>query len=710
MNHRTTRRPPLRPALGAVPDATGTTFAVHSGGEAVDLCLYDEAGRETRLPLTHRTHDVWHRRVEGVGPGTRYGFRVHGPWDPWHGHRYNPAKLLLDPYARAVDGALQMDDAVFGHVVGADDTVRDDRDSAPFMPRSVVVDGGFAWGDDAPPRVPWGETVLYEAHVRGLTMRHPEVPAALRGTYAGLAHPAVVEHLLRLGVTSIELLPVHHFVSEPFLARSGRTNYWGYNSVGFFAPHGPYAAAGSRGEQVDEFKAMVRTLHEAGLEVILDVVYNHTGEGGADGPTLSLRGLDNATYYRLRHGRLYGDFTGCGNSLDLRRPPTLQLVTDSLRYWVSEMHVDGFRFDLAPTLARETDGFDAHHAFLAVLGQDPVLSQVKLIAEPWDVGPGGYQLGHFPPPWAEWNDRYRDTIRDAWLADNARKHGSGVRDLAYRLAGSSDVFEASGRGPLASVNFVTAHDGFTLHDLVTYEQKVNHVNGEANADGADHNRGWNCGVEGPTDDPQVLTLRRRMMRNLLATLLLSTGVPMLTAGDETGRSQHGNNNGYCLDDPTTWLVWETAGWQQDLLEWTRALLRLRREHPVLRQGEFFDGRPLHEGGRKDLAWFAPDGREMTAEGWFDHRLRVLGCYLSGDFVHAEDDDAPDDRSVLMLVNTGPEDQAFVLPAGPWATAYEPLLDTTDERPAREGEHPGRLAAGTSLRLGPHSLRLLAACH
>ena len=689
--------------LGAHADATGTAFAVHSGGEAVELALFDEDGTERRVPLSQGAAGVWHGRVDGVAAGHRYGYRAHGPWDPWHGHRFNPAKLLLDPYARALDGSLRLDDAVFGHDVAGDDTVRDERDSAPFVPRSVVVSDGFDWQGDAAPRVPWSDTVVYELHARGFTLRHPDVPEGQRGTYAGLAHPAAIDHLLGLGVTTVELLPVHHFVSEPFLIRRARANYWGYNSVGFFAPHAGYAAAGSRGQQVTEFKEMVRALHAAGIEVVLDVVYNHTGEGPPDGPTLCWRGLDNAAYYRLRHGRHYDDFTGCGNSLDLRHPRCLQMVADSLRYWVQEMHVDGFRFDLAPTLARRADAFDPRSAFLAVVGQDPALSQAKLIAEPWDVGPGGYQLGRFPPPWAEWNDRFRDAVREAWLADNARKHGSGMRDLAYRLSGSSDVFEA--KGPLSSVNFVTAHDGFTLRDLVSYEEKHNQGNGEHNRDGSDHNRSWNCGVEGPTDQPEVTALRRRMMRNLMATLMVSTGVPMLTAGDETGRTQEGNNNAYSVDAdgssqdrrPAAYAVdWAPDDEAGDLLGWSRALLTLRREHPVLRQGAFFDGRPVRDGGLRDLTWFAPGGAEMSAEGWFDHDLRVLGLHLAGEVA--------EDSSLLVLLNTGPDEETFTLPAQPWASSYRCLLDTTDERPARTGPE---VTAGTAVMLTPHSVQVLA---
>jgi isoamylase len=690
------------PPLGSTVDDSGTTFAVWSAGEAVDLCLYDEAGHESRVPLTERTHGVWHTHVAGVGARQRYGYRAHGPWDPWHGHRFNPAKLLVDPYARAIDGSLLPDDAVIDHTVAPggstlDDTVLDSRDSAPFVPRSIVVGTGLDWTGDRKPAVAWSDTVIYELHVRGFTMRHPDVPAPLRGTYAGLAHSAVLEHLVALGVTTVELLPVHHHESELTLLRRGQTNFWGYNTLGFFAPHAGYSSSGTRGEQVAEFAAMVRAMHDAGLEVVLDVVYNHTAEGGVGGPALSWRGLDNHGYYRLRHGRLYEDYTGTGNTLDIRHPRTLAMVTDSLRYWVQEMHVDGFRFDLAPALARGSDAFDATGTFLAVIGQDPVLSRVKLIAEPWDIGPGGYQLGQFPAPWAEWNDRFRDTVRQSWLGDNARKQSSGVRELAYRATGSSDVFDDTGRGPLSSVNFVTAHDGFTLHDLVTYEQKRNEPNGENNRDGSGHNRGWNCGVEGPTADPDVLRLRRRMMRNLLTTLLTSTGVPMLTAGDETGRTQLGNNNGYCIDDEATWVDWAWPSWRLDLLAWSRELLGLRRTHPALGRVDFFDGHDLHEDGRKDLTWFSADGHEMTDTEWFDHDRQVVGRYLT----HPQ----PGGEPLLILANTGPDEVSFVLPGGHWASAYRALLDTSDERP--EPSETGQ-PAGSTLLLRPHSVSVLAA--
>jgi glycogen operon protein len=691
---------PLVPRLGAHPDDHGTAFAVFSRGEAVDLCLLDDDGGERRVPLSERTHDVWHGYLPGVRPGQRYGYRVQGPWDPGHGHRFDHGKLLVDPYARAIDGTLRLDPAVLGPAAGADDRVADGRDSAPYVPHAVVFHPGYDWQGDRRPEVPWADTVVYETHVKGFTAAHPGVPAHLRGTYAGLGHPAAVEHLLSLGVTSIELLPVQQLSSEPTLLRRGQTNYWGYNTLGFFAPHAGYSSSGARGQQVTEFRDMVRALHAAGLEVLLDVVYNHTAEGGVDGPTLSWRGLDNAAYYRLTGGRRYVDVTGCGNTLDLRHPRALAMVTDSLRYWVEELHVDGFRFDLAPALARGGDGFEATGTFLSVIAQDPVLSTVKLVAEPWDVGPGGYQLGGFPAPWAEWNDRYRDTVRDSWLGGHGRgrSHAGGVRDLAYRLSGSSDLFAA--RGPLASVNFVTAHDGFTLHDVVSYDRKHNEANGEDNRDGTDSNHSWGCGAEGPTDDAEVLALRRRMMRNLLATLLTSTGVPMLTAGDEVGRTQSGNNNAYCIDDETSWLSWQHEPWQDDLLTWTRALLALRAAHPVLRHDEVFDGRPAHPDGTKDLAWFGTDGEEMSPERWFDHDLHVLGMYLSGK--PDPDGSAPD--PLLVLLNTGADPVDARLPGKTWGTSYDVLLDTADERPAPGGTHE----AGADVTLAGRTVVVLAA--
>jgi glycogen operon protein len=682
-------QPGRRLPLGASWDGSGTNFALWArDAEAVELCLFDAAGAEQRLQLGDHAYGAWHGYVPGVRPGQRYGYRVHGPWFPEVGHRFNPAKLLLDPYARAVDGRLVVADEIYGHTYGLDDAARDDRDSAPYVPRSVVTDPSFDWGDDRPPDVPWPETVIYEAHVRGLTMRHPDVPEHLRGTYAGLAHPAVVEHLTSLGVTAVELLPVHQFVSEAHLLRRGRTNYWGYCSMGFFAPHNAYSSAGTAGEQVHEFKQMVRTLHTAGLEVLLDVVYNHTSEGDERGPTLSFRGIANADYYRLRGGRHYADFTGTGNTLDVTQPDVLRLVMDSLRYWVTEMHVDGFRFDLAPALARMRPHVDLLGPFMQAVHQDPVLSRVKLIAEPWDVGDGGYQVGRYPPPWTEWNDRYRDNVRDYWRGASA-----GVRDLAYRLSGSSDLYRDGSRPPFSSVNFVTAHDGFTLRDLVSYDRKHNIANGEDGRDGTNENRSWNCGVEGYTTDEAVLALRDRQVRNFLTTLLVSTGVPMLLAGDEIGRSQQGNNNAYCQDNEMSWVDWEDIDDRRaSLLEFSRRVIALRRKHAVLRQQHFFDGRPVHPGGPKDIAWFAADGSESV--DWWAADLRTLGMFVTG---------GPDDASFLFLAHAGAEPHAVTLPGGPYARAYEVEIDT-----ARQAAAGRRHEAGATVSLGARSCMLLRA--
>ncbi|MGY1722456.1 glycogen debranching protein GlgX [Blastococcus sp. SYSU DS0533] len=661
--------------LGAVWDGRGTNFALWSAGaSAVDLCLFDPDGTEHRHRLEETTHQVWHGRLPGVGPGQRYGYRVHGGYDPSSGHRCNPAKLLLDPYARAVDGELRLHTALFGHPFDhPDSAVPDDQDSAPHVPRGVVVHDPFPWDGDRPLRRSWSDTVIYEVHVKGATARHPGVPPHLRGTYAGLAHPAFVEHLLALGVTALELLPVHHFVSEPHLLRRGLTNYWGYNTLGYFAPHAAYSAAGSGGQQVTEFKTMVKELHAAGIEVILDVVYNHTAEGDHTGPTLSFKGIDNPGYYRLDGGNpaRYTDYTGCGNTLDVRRPAVLGLLMDSLRYWVTEMHVDGFRFDLASALARSMHDVDRLSAFFDVVHQDPVVSQVKLIAEPWDVGPGGYQVGNFPPPWTEWNGKYRDTVRDVWAGAHV-----GVRDLAYRLTGSSDLYRSDGRRPFASINFVTAHDGFPLADLVTYEHKRNKANGEENRDGESHNRNWNCGVEGPTDDPEVTALRARQVRNMLATLLLSTGVPMLTAGDELGRTQGGNNNAYCQDNEVSWLDWAAA--DEDLLAFTTRLVRLRRGAPVLRQEAFFEGHELAgTEGTRDLAWFAPGGGQLTTAHWFDTGLQTVGMYLDGRGIRNRDEHGHPvvDDSYLVQLHAGPDPVTVELPGSPWADGYELVLST-----------------------------------
>ncbi|MEV7777409.1 glycogen debranching protein GlgX [Kitasatospora sp. NPDC088351] len=687
----------------------GTNFALWAAGaEAVELCLFDEDGQESRHPLTEQNFQTWHGFLPGVRPGTRYGFRVHGRWDPWTGARWNPAKLLLDPYARAIDGCYTSHDSVCGAVrnwpeADVADTVRDNRDSARYVPRSVVVHDDDDWYDDHRPKTPWAETVLYELHVRGFTMRHPGVPPELRGTYAGLAHPAAIEHLTGLGVTAVELLPVHQHASEDHLQARGLVNYWGYNTIGYFAPHAGYSAAGGRGGQVGEFKRMVRALHAAGIEVILDVVYNHTAEGAELGPTLSLRGIDNSGYYRLppHRARGYADYTGCGNTLDTRRPQVVRLITDSLRYWVTEMGVDGFRFDLAAALARGADGVDMDHPFLAAVSQDPVLSRVKLIAEPWDVGAGGYQVGNFPPLWAEWNDKYRDTVRDFW-----RGARPDVRELGYRLSGSSDLYQRGGRRPYASVNYITAHDGFTLRDLVSYDRKHNEANGEANRDGTDDNRSWNHGAEGESTDPAVTALRQRQLRNLMATLLLSTGVPMITAGDEFGRTQGGNNNAYCQDNEVSWLDWSLLDdpAPRELRELTARLVRLRRAHPVLRRRAFFSGRAPAPGGRPDLAWFTPLGKEMTEADWFAPTA-CLGMLLSGAATAERDPSGRplQDDSFLLLLNAGPEPLPFTLPGEPWTapqTAYETVLDTTADAPA-----PTCRPQDTVL-LGGHSLQLL----
>ncbi|MFG2582391.1 glycogen debranching protein GlgX [Streptomyces malaysiensis] len=705
-----------RPCRG--PDGVrGTNFALWAGGaEAVELCLFDEDGRESRCALTELTHEVWHGFVPGVLPGRRYGYRVHGRWDPWTGARWNPAKLLLDPYARAVDGEFALPAEVYGHMRDwpqqhVADTVRDDRDSAPYVPKGVVVgddavDGApDEWTDDRRPKTPWAESVIYELHVRGFTMRHPAMPPELRGTYAGLAHPAAIEHLTRLGVTAVELLPVHQFAHEDHLLRRGLRNYWGYNSIGYFAPHAGYAAGGTRGQQVGEFRRMVRALHTAGIEVILDVVYNHTAEADELGPTLSLRGVDNRGYYRLQQDpRRYADFTGCGNTLHVLQPQVLRLITDSLRYWVTEMGVDGFRFDLASALARAAHGVDMLSPFLAVIAQDPVLRRVKLIAEPWDVGSGGYQVGAFPPLWAEWNDRYRDAVRDFW-----RGALPDARDLGYRLSGSSDLYERGGRRPYASVNFITAHDGFTLRDLVSYERKHNEANGEGNRDGTPDNRAWNCGAEGETDDPGIRALRRRQLRNLLTTLLLSTGVPMLVAGDELGRTQGGNNNAYCQDNETGWLDWsllDDPGWRA-LTELTARLIRLRRAHPVLRRTAFFSGLARPPEGLRDLAWFTPHGTEMTESDWYAPTT-ALGAYLSGlDLPQRAARGAPvTDDSFLALLHAGPRPLSFTLPGPPWARGYELLLDTSrEDQCAPPGSH---LAAGAPIQLPERSVLLLRA--
>ncbi|HXG19510.1 MAG TPA: glycogen debranching protein GlgX [Methylomirabilota bacterium] len=694
--------------LGATWDGRGVNFALFSEhATTVELCLFDgpDGNRETaRIRMPEQTNQVWHVYLPGIRPGQLYGYRVHGPYEPKAGHRFNPAKLLLDPYARALAGTGQWSDAVFGYTIGHPDAdlSRDERNSANSVPKCVVIDPTFHWGNDVFPRTPWHKTLIYELHVKGFTARHPDVPQPLRGTYAGLTCPEIIDYFHSLGVTALELLPVHQCLVEKHLLDRGLTNYWGYNSIGFFAPDVRYAGSGVRGQQVTEFKTMVKTLHREGIEVILDVVYNHTGEGNHLGPTLCFRGIDNAAYYRLTPDdrRYYMDYTGCGNTLDMTHPRALQLIMDSLRYWVLEMHVDGFRFDLASALARELHAVDRLGAFFDIIHQDPVLSQVKLIAEPWDLGEGGYQVGNFPVLWAEWNAEYRDAVRRFWKGD-----GGLAGALAYRLTGSSDLYERNGRRPYASINFITSHDGFTLHDLVSYNEKHNDANGEGNRDGHDHNLSWNCGVEGPTNDPAVVALRARQQRNFLATLLLSQGVPMLQAGDEIGRTQYGNNNAYCQDNALSWLDWNLDQSQQELLEFTRLLSRLFHRHPVLRRRKFFQGRHIHGSEVKDLAWFRPDGHEMTDEDWLNWHTRCLGMLLAGDAIEELDARGTRimDQTLLLLLNAHYEPLSFVLPAYQTAVQWEVVVDT------REATGRGRravLAGGARYFLDARSLALL----
>ena len=680
--------------LGATYDGAGTNFALFSEvAEQVDLCLFADDGAETRVALREVDGFIWHGYLPGIGPGQRYGYRVNGRYDPAAGHRCNPAKMLLDPYAKAIEGSVRWDPAVYAYPLGRPDE-RNDANSAPHMPRSVVVNPYFDWHLDRPPRTPYRETVIYEAHVRGLTRLHPEIPEELRGTYQGLAHPAVVRYLQQLGITAVELMPVHQFVSDDSLAGRGLANYWGYNTIGLFAPHNAYCASGSRGEQVSEFKSMVRALHEAGIEVILDVVYNHTAEGGHLGPTLSLRGIDNAAYYRLVDSdpRFYLDTTGTGNSLLVRHPHVLQMIMDSLRYWVTEMHVDGFRFDLAAALARQFHEVDRLSAFFNLVQQDPVVSQVKLIAEPWDVGEGGYQVGNFPPLWSEWNGKYRDTSRDFWRGQPAT-----LGEFASRLTGSSDLYAGDTRRPVASVNFITCHDGFTLHDLVSYDHKHNEANGEDNRDGSDDNRSWNCGAEGPTRRRTVVALRERQKRNFLTTLFLSQGVPMLLAGDEMGRTQQGNNNAYCQDNEVSWVHWQgvgaalTAGRSasrprsaaqarsRELLNFVRVLIQFRADHPVFRRRRFFHGKAVrgvrHQLG--DIAWFTPAGNEMTDADWETGSAKSLTVFLNGDEISelGRRGESIRDDSFLLLFNVGELDLEFALPPPHYGVLWTKVLDT-----------------------------------
>jgi glycogen operon protein len=714
----TTSNQPIWPGkpyiLGATWDGQGTNFALFSEhATAVELCLFDADGQETRLRIQEVDNFIWHAYLPGIGPGQQYGYRVHGPYEPQQGHRFNPNKLLLDPYAKAISGDIDHGPELFGYVwqdpadkvplsptdrgpeetdeseeVEEVDTQEDltfsDLDNSHLMPKCIVVDPTFDWEDDTPPHTPWHETVIYEMHVKGFTKLHPEIPAHLRGTYAGLAHPAAIAHLKSIGVTAVELLPVHHFVAYPgFLAVKGLRNYWGYDSIGYFAPYAGYSSQDGLGQQVAEFKQMVKALHGAGMEVILDVVYNHTGEGNHMGPMLCMRGIDNSSYYSLvaKKPRFYMDFSGCGNTLNVNHPQVLKMIMDSLRYWVQEMHVDGFRFDLATVMARESYHVDTFAAFFDVIHQDPVLSMVKLIAEPWDIGEGGYHVGGFPILWSEWNGRYRDTMRDFW-----RGMDETLAEFAYRITGSSDLYVTNGRRPHASINFITAHDGFTLADLVSYSEKHNEMNGEENRDGDSHNGSWNWGVEGPTSDPEILAVREQLKRNFLATLMLSQGVPMLVAGDEMGRSQQGNNNAYCQDNAISWLDWGLRQKNATFLAFVRQLTQLRQVHPIFRQRKWFQGRAIHGSGVSDIVWFNPSGTEMTEEQWQEGFAKAIGIFLNGQenpSLNAKGERMIDD-DFLLLFNAHWDLLQFCLPAKLGHKHWQLRLDTKEPQLIPEG--------------------------
>ena len=690
--------------LGATWDGVGVNFAIFSEhATRVELCLFaspEDEVESVTIPLPEHTDMVWHGYLPDVRPGQLYGYRIHGPFAPHQGYRFNPNKLVLDPYTKVVGRSLRWDEALFGFRYGQDDTTFDERDSAPFAPLAAVIDTAFTWGGDRPLRTPWHETLIYELHVKGFSKLNPHIPETLRGTYLGLASEPAIRHLTSLGVTAVELMPVHHHLNDWHLVKQGLTNYWGYNTLAYFAPEVRYATSQSPQDAVREFKMMVRAMHSANLEVILDVVYNHSAEGNHTGPTLSLRGIDNTSYYRLQpdEPRFYQDFTGCGNTLNMRSPRVLQLIMDSLRYWVNEMHVDGFRFDLASALARELHAVDKLGAFFDIIHQDPVLSQVKLIAEPWDLGEGGYQVGNFPTKWTEWNGKYRDTVRRFWRGD-----GAGVSELATRLSGSSDLYEQSGRRPYASINFVTAHDGFTLADLVSYSQKHNEANGENNKDGENHNLSWNCGVEGPTNDRRILELRERQRRNVLMTLMLSVGVPMISGGDELGRTQLGNNNAYCQDNEISWTSWENTPERRDFLDFTRRVIRVWKEHPVLRRRKFFQGRRIRGADVLDIAWLDPSGREMTDATWSSPDVRCLGVRLNGDAIYEVDERGEGivGDTLLLMLNAADQPTAFTLPATAPEERWESLLDTADP-----WAPPRRLRAGGRYELLPRSMAVL----
>jgi isoamylase len=696
---------PGRPfPLGATFDGFGTNFSLFSEvAERVELCLFDADGKETRVDLPETTALCWHGYLPDVRPGQAYGYRIHGPWDPEQGLWCNPNKVLIDPYAKAVEGPWRLNEALFPYHFGEPESSRNDLDSGPYIPKCMVIDPFFDWNSDARPNTPWHRTVVYETHVKGFTERHPGIPEELRGTYAGLAHPTAVRYLQRLGITAIELLPVHQFVQDATLQERGLRNYWGYNSIAYLAPHHEYARR-SRGNQVQEFKHLVKTMHQAGIEVILDVVYNHTAEGNHLGPILSYKGIDNRAYYRLTtdRRRYYIDYTGTGNTLNMRHPHVLQLIMDSLRYWVLEMHVDGFRFDLAATLARELHDVDRLSSFFDLIQQDPVVSQVKLIAEPWDIGEGGYQVGNFPPLWSEWNGKYRDTVRDFW-----RGSDQTLAEFGYRFTGSSDLYEGTARRPYASINFITAHDGFTLSDLVSYNDKHNEANGEENRDGESHNRSWNCGAEGPTDNAEILRLRARQQRNFLATLMLSQGVPMLLGGDEIGRTQQGNNNAYCQDNEISWFDWEHA--DQGLLQYTRRLIRLRHRHPVFCRRRWFHGRPIRGGDVSDIGWFTPGGALMSEDDWRAGFAKSLGVFLNGRAISTPDERGEQivDDSFYVMLNAHHEALDFHLPARAWGEHWTEVLDTFESGDEMSEERLGReLVAESVLKIEAWSVVLL----
>jgi isoamylase len=693
--------------LGSTWDGEGVNFALYAeNAEAVELCLFastDDKTESAKISMTERTHHVWHIYLPQMKPGQLYGYRVHGPYEPFNGHRFNANKLLIDPYAKAISGTIQWHDSLFGYEIGqpGEDSNYNHSDSAPYVPKSVVIEAAFDWEGDRLLKIPYNETIIYEAHVKGLTMLHPEVPEAIRGTYAAIAHPSIIGYLKDLGITALELMPVHHFVNDRFLVEKGLSNYWGYNSIGFFAPDARYSASDTQGQQVIEFKNMVKELHKAGIEVILDVVYNHTGEGNHMGATLSFRGIDNTSYYRLTEDkRYYMDYTGTGNTLNAMMPPVLRLIMDSLRYWILEMHVDGFRFDLAATLARELHDVDRLGSFFDIIHQDPVISQVKLIAEPWDVGEGGYQVGNFPPGWVEWNGKYRDCIRDYW-----RGADSMLSEFAVRFTGSPDLYFDNYRRPIASINFITAHDGFTLHDLVSYNDKHNEANGEDNKDGEDRNRSWNCGAEGDTEDPEIIALRGKQKRNLLTTLFLSQGVPMLVAGDERGRTQKGNNNAYCQDNEISWMDWQKT--DQDLLNFTKRLIHFYKNHPAFLRKRWFKGGPVNENGLEDIAWFLPEGRQMTQENWNHDFAKSLAVYLNGDALRSQGPKGEPitDDNFYIIFNAYHEPLHYKLPVKKYGRNWIKVLDTAANFIADEAM-PGKHSSKTTITVEGRSVVVL----